>query len=43
VSYLVGLADEDQLEKVRDYSADYLSLTPRGKAGKSKTMDKNAI
>jgi len=37
VSYLVQLADDNQLERVKDYSVDYICLTARGKQIKSKT------
>jgi phosphate starvation-inducible PhoH-like protein len=37
VSYLVQLANEDQINKVKDYMADYICLTARGKQIKSKT------
>lgn len=37
VSYLVQLADENQLDKVKDFNADYICLTARGKQIKSKT------
>jgi phosphate starvation-inducible PhoH-like protein len=36
-SYLVQLAGENQLERVNDYSVDYICLTARGKQIKSKT------
>lgn len=37
VSYLVQLADENQLDKVNDFHADYICLTSRGRQIKSKT------
>ncbi len=37
VSYLVQLANEEQLDKVKDFNADYICLTARGKQIKSKT------
>lgn len=37
VNYLIELANENQLDKVRDYMADYICLTARGKPIKSKT------
>lgn len=37
VSYLVELASSNQLEKVKDYPADFICLTARGKQLKSKT------
>lgn len=37
VSYLVQLADEGQMDKVRDYLGDSICLTARGKPIKSKT------
>ena len=37
VSYLVQLADEDQLDKVKDFCADCICVTARGKQIKSKT------
>ncbi|MFZ5989011.1 MAG: PhoH family protein [Bacillota bacterium] len=37
VSYLVQLANENQLDKVKDFHADYICLTARGKQIKSKT------
>lgn len=37
VSYLVQLANENQLDKVSDFNADYICLTARGKQIKSKT------
>ncbi|OPZ90331.1 MAG: PhoH-like protein [Firmicutes bacterium ADurb.Bin419] len=37
VSYLVQLANENQLDKVDDFHADYICLTARGKQIKSKT------
>lgn len=37
VSYLVGLASEGQMDKVREYPGDYICLTARGKQIKSKT------
>ncbi|MCX7710299.1 MAG: PhoH family protein [Clostridia bacterium] len=37
VSYLVELAHDNQLDKVKDYLADYICLTARGKQIKSKT------
>lgn len=37
VNYLVQLADESQLDRVKDYSNDYICLTARGKQIKSKT------
>jgi phosphate starvation-inducible PhoH-like protein len=37
VNYLVRLADEDQLDKVREYMVDYICLTAKGKQIKSKT------
>jgi phosphate starvation-inducible PhoH-like protein len=37
VSYLIQLANENQLEKVTDFHADYICLTARGKQIKSKT------
>ncbi|MCX7842633.1 MAG: PhoH family protein [Clostridia bacterium] len=37
VSYLVQLAGENQLDKVKDYLTDYICLTARGKQIKSKT------
>ncbi len=37
VSYLVQLAKEGQLEKIKDYLGDYICLTARGKQIKSKT------
>lgn len=37
VSYLVQLANENQMDKVSDFNADYICLTARGKQIKSKT------
>ncbi len=37
VSYLVDLASEGQLEKVKEYPGDYICLTARGRQIKSKT------
>lgn len=37
VSYLCRLAEEGQLDKVKDYLGDYICLTARGKQVKSKT------
>jgi len=37
VSYLVGLANESRIDKVKDFMADYICLTARGKQIKSKT------
>lgn len=37
VSYLVQLADEDQLDRVKDFRADCICVTARGKQIKSKT------
>lgn len=37
VSYLVQLADEEQLEKVKDFPVDVICLTARGRQIKSKT------
>lgn len=37
VSYLVQLANENQLDKVKDYLVDYICLTAKGKQIKSKT------
>lgn len=37
VNYLVQLANENQIDKVKDYMADYICLTARGKQIKSKT------
>ncbi|NLL06273.1 MAG: PhoH family protein [Clostridiaceae bacterium] len=37
VSYLVQLANENQLDKVNGFNADYICLTARGKQIKSKT------
>ena len=37
VSYLVDLAAEDQMDKVKEYLGDYICLTARGKQIKSKT------
>lgn len=37
VTYLVDLANDNQLDKVKDYLADYICLTARGKQIKSKT------
>jgi phosphate starvation-inducible PhoH-like protein len=37
VSYLVQLASENQMDKVKDYPVDYICLTARGKQIKSKT------
>lgn len=37
VSYLVQLANEDQMDRIKDYSADSICLTARGKPIKSKT------
>lgn len=37
VSYFVNLASDDQLDKVGDFTADYICLTARGKKIKSKT------
>lgn len=37
VSYLVQLANENQLDKVSDFQADYICLTSRGRQIKSKT------
>lgn len=37
VSYLVQLANENQLDKVNDFHADYICLTAKGKQIKSKT------
>lgn len=37
VSYLVGLASEGQMDKVKEYPGDYICLTARGKQIKSKT------
>ncbi len=37
VSYLVQLANENQMDKVDDFRADYICLTARGKQIKSKT------
>lgn len=37
VSYLVQLAVDNQLDKVKDYPADFICLTARGKQIKSKT------
>lgn len=36
-SYLVQLAEENQLERVNDYSVDYVCLTAKGRQIKSKT------
>ncbi len=38
VSYLVDLASEGQLDKVRQYSGDCICMTARGKQIKSKTL-----
>jgi phosphate starvation-inducible PhoH-like protein len=37
VSYLVNLANESNIDKVKDYAEDYICLTARGKQIKSKT------
>jgi len=37
VSYLVQLANENQLDKVSDFNTDYICLTARGRQIKSKT------
>lgn len=37
VSYLVQLASENQIDKVKDYHADYICLTAKGRQIKSKT------
>jgi len=37
VSYLVQLANENQLDKVSDFNSDYICLTARGRQIKSKT------
>ncbi|NLD47686.1 MAG: PhoH family protein [Clostridiaceae bacterium] len=37
VSYLVQLANENQLERVNDFNADYVCLTAKGRQIKSKT------
>lgn len=37
VSYLVGLAAEGQMDKVREFPGDYICLTARGRQIKSKT------
>lgn len=37
VNYLVNLASEGQLDKVREYPGDYICLTARGRQVKSKT------
>lgn len=37
VSYLTQLANEDNLDKVKDYPVDYICLTARGRQIKSKT------
>ncbi|MCX7746711.1 MAG: PhoH family protein [Clostridia bacterium] len=37
VSYLVQMASENQLDKVKDYLVDYICLTARGKQIKAKT------
>lgn len=37
VSYLVQLANENQLDKVNDFNADYICLTAKGRQIKSKT------
>lgn len=37
VNYLVQLATENQIEKIRDYPLDYICMTARGKKIKSKT------
>lgn len=37
VAYLVNLANENQMEKVRDSFSDYICLTARGKQVKAKT------
>ncbi|MCR4435592.1 MAG: PhoH family protein [Clostridiales bacterium] len=41
VSYLAQLANEGQMDKVRDYMADYICLTARGKQIKAKTHGQN--
>ena len=37
VNYLVGLASEGQIDRVKEYPGDYICLTARGKQIKSKT------